>query len=373
MSHNTIRVKNESSDYSVIVGNNTLKYLPKKIKEISPKAEKIGIVFDSNIPKKYKSKIKKLLPKYKIIFFEYSTSEKLKTFTKINIFLEKCIKHNFNRNDFLIAIGGGIVGDFCGFAASILKRGTNFINIPTTLLAQVDSSVGGKTGVNSQHGKNLIGSFYQPKLVLCDLSFLNSLPKRQMISGYAEILKHAVICDNNFFKWLKLNSKKILLSRNSEALNYAVTKSCKIKLFFTNKDVGDQNVRMTLNFGHTFAHAIEAKNHYSKKINHGEAVLIGMMIATKLSYLKKICNQKTVVELIKVYEKNKLNYKLSNVFKKKEYNKMIDFMITDKKNDDNKINLILLKKIGQTTKPGDYKITPKELKKINHKLSNIDF
>ena len=373
MKQNVIRVKDKGFSYSVIVGNNTINILPKQIKKISPKADKIGIVLDKNVPKKYKIKIRKLLKRYKVFFFEYSTSERLKSFSNINKFVEKCIALNFNRNDFLVALGGGIIGDFCGFAASILKRGTNFINIPSTLLAQVDSSVGGKTGVNSKYGKNLIGTFYQPNLVICDLSLLNSLPKRQMVSGYAEILKHAIISDEKLFKWLKNNSQNILQFRNYEALNYAVTKSCKVKLFFTSKDVHDKGVRMILNFGHTFAHAIEAKNHFSKKINHGEAVLIGMMIATKLSYLKKICSRKTVVDLIKIYNSNDLNYKLGNLFKRREYNSMIDFMSQDKKNDDTKINLILLKKIGQTTIPGQYKVTTKELKKINHKLSNIDF
>ena len=238
----------------------------------------------------------------------------------------------------------------------------------------MDSSVGGKTGVNSKHGKNLIGTFYQPDAVLCDLSLLNSLPKRQMVCGYAEILKHALISDKKFFNWLELNSKKILKNRNYKSLNYAVTKSRKIKLIFTGQDLYDRNMRMVLNFGHTFAHAIEVKNKYSKTINHGEAVLVGMMLATKLSYLKKICSKKTVLDLIKIYEENKINYRLENIFKKREYNSMINFMSQDKKNDDDKINLILLNRIGKTTKPGEYKITKKELKRIfNNKLSNFNF
>jgi len=374
MKNTKIKVYNKNFSYSVMVGNNTMNLLPKKIKEISSNAEKIGIVFDRNVPKKYKIKIKRLLKSYKVYFFEYSTSEKLKNFSSINKFVEKCIVLNFNRNDILIALGGGIIGDFCGFAAHILKRGTHFINIPSTLLAQVDSSVGGKTGVNSKHGKNLIGTFYQPDLVLCDLSLLNSLPKRQMVCGYAEILKHALISDKKFFNWLKLNSKKILENRDYKPLNYAVTKSCKIKLIFTGQDLYDRDMRMILNFGHTFAHAIEVKNKYSKKVNHGEAVLVGMMLATKLSYLKKICSKKTVMDLIKIYEENKINYRLENIFKKREYNSMINFMSQDKKNDDDKINLILLNRIGKTTKPGEYKITKKELKRIfNNQLSNFNF
>ena len=180
-----------------------------------------------------------------------------------------------------------------GFVASIVKRGVNFINIPTTLLAQVDSAIGGKTGVNSNLGKNLIGSFYQPKLVISDTSFLNSLPKKEMICGYAEILKHSIIKEKKFFNWLKVNTKNILLKKPRE-LTYAIKKSCQIKIFIVKKDVNEKNLRMILNFGHTFAHAIEAKNKFSKKITHGEAVLSGMILASRLSLIKNVCNVSTV-------------------------------------------------------------------------------
>ena len=209
MNLNEIKVKNAHSNYSIIIGNKILNVLKKRIKSLCPKTKKIAIVIDKKVPKKYKSKIKKLLKNYELFIFEYSSSEKLKSFSNANKLTEKILSKNFNRTDLLISVGGGIVGDFSAFAASIVKRGINFINIPSTLLAQVDSSIGGKTGVNSVYGKNLIGSFYQPRLVLIDVSFLNSLNKREMICGYAEILKHSLILKNNFFKWLKVNSKKI--------------------------------------------------------------------------------------------------------------------------------------------------------------------
>ncbi len=373
MKKTKIFVENKKSSYPLVVGNNTLNLLPKAIRSINSKARKVGIVFDKNVPKKYKSKIKKVLKKYNVFFFEYSVTENLKSFSNVNLLVEKCIKLNFNRNDFLISVGGGIVGDFCGFVASILKRGINFINIPTTLLAQVDSAVGGKTGVNSKFGKNLIGSFYQPNFVICDLSFFKSLPERQMTNGYAEILKHAIISDKKFFRWLKINSKKVIKNKNESSLIYAITKSNKIKLSFANKDVKDKNVRMILNFGHTFAHAIEAKNKYSKNINHGEAVLIGMMIASKLSYIKKICKRSTLLEIIEIYKKNNFDYKLKKFVKRKEFNSITKFMLQDKKNDDEKINLILLRKIGKTTMPGQFKLSVSELNKFQSKLYNLNF
>jgi len=260
------------------------------------------------------------------------------------------------------------LGDYCAFAASIIKRGVNFINIPTTLLAQVDSSIGGKTGVNSILGKNLIGTFYQPKIVISDVEILKSLPKRELICGYAEILKHSLILKNNFFIWLQNNSKQLLINRNLNLLKKAIIESCRIKLHFVNKDVNEKNIRMILNFGHTFAHAIEAQNSYSKKINHGEAVIMGMMMAAKLSYIKKLCSLNTLNQLKQIYNSNNLQYDIKKYFKKNEYNKIIEYMRADKKNNDRKINLILLKEIGLTTQPNKYKISNVELKKMFSKI-----
>ena len=363
-----INVKNISSSYSILIGKNILSLLPGKIRKLSSNTKKIGIVFDANVPRKYKFILKKLLKKYQVYIFEYSSSEKLKSFSETNKLVEKCLSYNFSRSDVLIAVGGGIVGDFSGFVASLIKRGINFINIPTTLLAQVDSSVGGKTGVNSKNGKNLIGSFYQPKLVISDVSFLKSLPKREIICGFAEILKHSLILENNFFQWLKINAKKLLENRDLNLISNAIFKSCNVKVNYVKADVNEKNVRMTLNFGHTFAHAIEAKNNFSKRINHGEAVLMGMMLATKLSYLKKICSKSVLQDVTNIYDENKLNHKINKFFKPSEYNKIITFMKNDKKNNDEKINLILLKKIGKTTKPGEFKLSIQEIKKIFKKI-----
>ena len=367
-----IKVKNIENKYSIFIGNNILSTLPKKINSLCPKTNKVAIIIDKKIPKKYKLKMKKILKRYKVFIFEYTANEKLKSFENANRLAEKIIFNNFNRSDIIIGFGGGIIGDFTAFTASIVKRGINFINIPSTLLAQVDSSIGGKTGVNSKYGKNLIGSFYQPKLVISDVELLASLPKREVICGYAEILKHSLILNKNFFNWLESNSKELLKNKNLNLLQAAIYKSCKIKLHFVNKDLKENNNRMILNFGHTFAHAIEAKNNFSRAINHGEAVLIGMMLITRLSFLKKICSKKTLLTINKIYKENELNLKIKNFFNKNNFKKIIEFMKNDKKNNDEKINLILLKKIGKTTKPGDYKLSTKELKKISQKLFNFD-
>lgn len=368
MKINKLKVKNLNSNYSIIIGINILNQISSQIKEICPDAQKIALVVDKNVPTKFKVKLKNYLKKYKLYIFEYTVNEKFKSLINVNKLVEKCLANNFNRNDILVSLGGGILGDYSAFAASIIKRGINFINIPTTLLAQVDSSIGGKTGVNSPRGKNLIGSFYQPKLVFSDIELLKSLPQRELVCGYAEILKHSLILKSNFFNWLKNNSYALLKNRNPNLLKKAIIESCKIKLHFVNKDIFEKNIRMILNFGHTFAHAIEAQNKYSKRINHGEAVIMGMMMATKLSYLKKKCNLNTLKELENIYNSNNLKYDIKKFFKKSEYKKIANYMTADKKNNDKKINFILLKKIGQTTKPNEYKISISELKKVFNKI-----
>ena len=363
-----LKVKNLRSNYTIIIGRNILNQISNQIKTLCPGAQKVALIVDKNVPNKFKIKLKKYLNKYTVYTFEYSVNEKFKSFINVNKLVEKCLANNFNRNDVLISLGGGILGDFSAFAASVIKRGINFVNIPTTLLAQVDSSIGGKTGVNSVLGKNLIGTFYQPKLVISDVEILKSLPKRELVCGYAEILKHSLILKNNFFHWLKNNSKKLLLNRDSNLLKKAIIESCKIKLYFVNRDIYEKNIRMILNFGHTFAHAIEVQNNYSKRINHGEAVIMGMMMATKFSYIKKLCSLDTLNQLKHIYESNNLKYDIKKYFKKNEYSKIADYMGADKKNNDKKINLIFLKKIGQTTQPNMYKISNTELKKVFNKI-----
>ncbi len=358
-----VKFKNKDKKYNIIIGNNILNILPKKIKSSCPKTKKIALIFDKRVPVKLKKIITNKLKKYEVHSLNFKANEKAKSINSVNHYLNTLLSKNFNRSDLIVSVGGGITGDMIGFVSSIFKRGINFINIPTTLLSQVDASVGGKTGVNSIYGKNLIGAFYQPKLVICDTSFLKTLSKKEMICGYAEILKHALIKDEKFFKWLESNSKYIF-SKNYKKLIYAIKKSCSIKLFFVNKDVNEKNLRMKLNFGHTFAHAIEVKNNYSKNITHGEAVLSGMMLATKISTLKKVCSIATLEKIKNIYKSNGLIYTIKNYSKKNSIDSLIPFLKNDKKNNDQKINFILLKRIGKTTEPNKYKISTQELKKF---------
>ena len=189
-----------------------------------------------------------------------------------------------------------------------------------------------------------------------------------MVCGYAEILKHSIIKDKKFFNWLEKNSRKILL-KNTKELIYAIKKSCEIKKYFVTKDVNERDLRMVLNFGHTFAHAIEVKNNYTKKITHGEAVLAGMILATRLSVLKKICTSKVLNRIKNIYIDNDLYYTFKKYNRKNSINELIPYLKNDKKNNDNKINFILLKNIGKTAMPNQSKISINNLKRFSKFIS----
>ena len=340
-----IIVKTSNQKYPIYIGKNITKKLLSILDQNLIKFEKCLIIIDKNIPNKMISKIKKSLVNKKVYIFMFNASEKNKSQKKINQILKILLDKNFSRQDCLMTIGGGITGDVGGFAASLFKRGLNFINIPTTLLAQVDSSIGGKTGVNTKHGKNLIGSFYQPKLVISDLEFLNSLKRREMICGYGEILKHSLISSKNFFNFLNKNLENILQNQ-SHHIQKAVYESCLIKKRVVEKDEKEKNIRKVLNLGHTFAHAYEASLKYSNKLNHGEAVLLGIYTAIKFSFEIKLLSYKEfnlVSNHIKNYE---LPSDVNLYFSSKNVDKILSFMTKDKKNNSDKINLILLKKIG---------------------------
>ncbi len=360
MKNQEIKFNNKNVKYSIFIGKNTLNILPKKLKQLCPKAKNIALIVDKNVPINFRKNLRIKLKSYNLFFLNFAANEKNKSMNTVNFYLKILLSKNFNRSDVVIGLGGGITGDVAGFISSIFKRGINFINIPTTLLSQVDSAIGGKTGVNSNYGKNLIGSFYQPKLVISDTMFIKTLPKKEMICGYAEILKHSIIRDQKFFHWLKKNTQ-FILAKKSQELTYAIKKSCEIKMYFIKKDINEKNLRMILNFGHTFAHAIEVKNNYSKKITHGEAVLSGMILAIKLSVIKKICSPKTLQAIKNIYISNNLTYTFEKYSKQSSIRNLIPFLRNDKKNNDSNINFILLKRIGKTTMPNKSKLSINKL------------
>ena len=360
-----LRIRTNNGSYSIIIGSNLLKKLSKILTKNEINFNKCFLLIDKKIGKKKIKEISSSISKKKIIYL-FNSTEKNKSINSVIKILDLLQKNNFNRNDCLISIGGGITGDTGGFAASLFKRGIKFINIPTTLLAQVDSSVGGKTGINTIYGKNLIGSFYQPNLVITDTFFLKTLPKREIICGYAEILKHSLIFDKKFFLYLDKNVQNIFKLK-SPFIEKAIFESCKIKRSIVQKDEKENNIRKILNFGHTFAHAYEASMAYSKKLNHGEAVILGIYSALKFSLESKLMNLSDFSMIIDHLNKAKLSYNVSEFFSKIDTKKIISYMRNDKKNNSEKINLILLKKIGSMEL--NKKFSEKKIKLfINEKL-----
>ena len=340
-----LHIKTGNQKYPLIMGKNILDKLNRILKENYIDFNQCLVIVDKNVPKNLVDKILRALNKKKLSLHYFHSNEKNKNQKIIDNILSILLSNNFNRNDCVIAIGGGITGDVTGFAASIFKRGLKFINIPTTLLSQVDSSIGGKTGINSKYGKNLIGTFYQPSLVISDTIFLKSLPQREIICGYGEILKHAIIADKKFFSFLAINVSQIL-NLKSPLIEKAIFKSCSIKKKVVEADEKEMGIRKILNFGHTFAHAYEATLGYSKKLNHGEAVILGIKTATKFSLSNNILNIKEFNLIENHLNELSLPKKIHKLFSIKDLNKILSFIKKDKKNSTKKVNLVLLKKIG---------------------------
>jgi len=340
-----LKVKTKYQNYNIVIGSNLLSNISKIIKKNSINFKKCLLVVDKKISNKAVLTIKRSFREKKIYTYFFNANEKNKNQKNVNKILEFMLNKNFTRDDCIISIGGGITGDVSGFAASLFKRGLKFINLPTTLLAQVDSSIGGKTGINTKFGKNLIGSFYQPNLVISDIKFLKTLPKREIICGYGEILKHSIIANKNFFSFLNKNNKKIL-DLESPYIEKSIYESCNIKKKVVEKDEKEKGLRKILNFGHTFAHAYEATLGYSKKLNHGEAVILGIKTALNFSLNKNILKKNDYDLLINHLLNSNLPTNIKYYFGVNNLNKIISFMLKDKKNNSNKISLVLLRKIG---------------------------
>ncbi len=338
-------VKTNSEKYPIIIGRNLISNLSQIFKKNSINIKRCFLVLDKNVPNRYVKKISKSLKRFEVYKFIYNASEKNKNQKNVNKILNLLLKKNFSRDDCLISVGGGITGDVAGFAASLFKRGLKFVNIPTTLLSQVDSSVGGKTGINTSQGKNLIGSFYQPKIVISDVDFLKSLPFREIVCGYAEIVKHALIANKKLYNFLNDNIDEIL-KLNSPTIEKSIYESCKVKKSIVEKDEKEKNLRKILNFGHTFAHAYEASLNFSKRLNHGEAVILGMKSAIEFSHNEKLINHKEFDSAIKHLNNCHFPISIKSYFTTKKINQIISFMMRDKKNDSKNIKLMLIKKIG---------------------------
>ena len=360
MKTNKIIIKTSSKNYPIIIGRDLIVKINKILIANGLKFEKCLIVTDKNIPLKYKKLLYKKLKISKLLKIEMTASERNKNYGSVEKIHKILFENKFNREDCVISFGGGIIGDIVGFACSTFKRGIKFINIPSTLLSQVDSSIGGKTGVNNKFGKNLVGSFYQPDLVVSDMNILTSLPQREIICGYAEILKSSILDNFKNFLYLDKNLEKILKLK-SPFIEGSIIKSCYLKKKVVEKDEREKNYRKVLNLGHTFAHSYESTLGFSKKLNHGEAVILGIKNAAEFSFKKGILSKRKFNIILNHINRIGLKQKIKKLFKKKHIPKIVNFMKSDKKNSSNNINLILIKDFGKIIV--DFQISPSNLKR----------
>ncbi|BBM01038.1 3-dehydroquinate synthase [Microbulbifer sp. GL-2] len=318
------------------------------------RGQQVCIVTNETIAPLYLAQLKKGLSSFdKVDVVELPDGESFKTLDTLNRIFDTLLEQRHNRTTTLIALGGGVVGDMCGFAAASYQRGVDFIQVPTTLLAQVDSSVGGKTGVNHPLGKNMIGAFYQPRLVLADMDTLRTLPDREFSAGIAEVIKYGLICDEPFFSWIEDNIDA-LLSRDPQVLAYAVDRCCRDKAKVVANDEREAGRRAILNFGHTFGHAIEAVQGYGRWL-HGEAVAAGMVMALELSRLQGDVDEVLLERVRSLLNKAQLPQQ-SPVDMTVDH--FLKAMQVDKKVVDGKLRLVLLKALGDAKVVDD---TPREM------------
>jgi 3-dehydroquinate synthase len=271
-----------------------------------------------------------------------------KNFSQLEDLLDQLLTLRVERRDTIVALGGGVVGDLAGFAAAILRRGVDFIQMPTTLLAQVDSSVGGKTAVNASQGKNLIGAFYQPRLVLADISALASLPERELRAGYGEVVKYGLIDDFEFFEWLEDHGGE-LLSGDGAALRHAIAVSCRSKAAIVARDERESGDRALLNLGHTFAHALEVEGGYDGSLLHGEAVAVGLCMAFALSTALGLCSSQETDRVRRHLLAMGLPVGIEQInLPELTAATMVHHMLQDKKVIDGRLTFVLARGIGRT-------------------------
>jgi len=344
MNTETVNLKDRS--YPIFIGKGASQEPEALIDRV--KGSDVAIISDEVVAPLYLNQLLEGLPEKNIITYVLPKGEQEKKLKTVHKIIDHLLQNGFGRDATLISLGGGVVCDITGFVASVFMRGVSVIQIPTTLLAQVDASVGGKTGVNHSLGKNLIGSFYQPSAVVCDTAFLSSLDPKEMSDGLAEIIKYGLIYDRDFFVWLQTNISNIL-EQDRASLRHAVQRSCQIKAEIVAQDEREQSIRAILNFGHTFGHAIENQTGYDQW-SHGQAIAAGMVLASKLSAKMSLISEEDV-ELIKDIL---LRAGLPVEPPKISTHDFIDAMKADKKVKARVIQLVLLKEIGSAFLTADY-------------------
>lgn len=330
--------------YPIYIGANLLGQSGSLARHIS--SSQVMIVTNETVAPLYLDRVAARLQDKQLTTVVLPDGEEYKTIESAMAVFDRLLDRRFSRSAHLVALGGGVIGDLTGFAAACYQRGVPFIQVPTTLLAQVDSSVGGKTAVNHPRGKNMIGAFYQPKCVIADTDTLSTLPDRELSAGLAEVIKYGLIRDPEFFAWLEAHMEA-LLGRETEALTYAIERSCRNKAEVVAADERESGERATLNLGHTFGHAVETGLGYGQVL-HGEAVAIGMCQAADLSRRMGWLTDADVERVIAILQRARLPVVPPPELDAGSY---LEHMAVDKKNVEGNLRLILLESIGKATLP----------------------
>jgi len=350
--HQNLEVALGARSYDILVGEDLLSAAGRHIAPLLNN-RRVMIVTDDNVAPLYLGTLEHALDDEAIAYeaFVLPAGEATKDFNHLEMLLNRLLQAKVERSTMLIALGGGVIGDLAGFAASILLRGIDFVQIPTTLLAQVDSSVGGKTAIDTPQGKNLIGSFHQPRLVLCDTGTLSSLPVREIQAGYAEVVKYGLINDPGFFTWLENHGGQIMAG-DAEARRHAVLTSCAAKAAIVAADERETGQRALLNLGHTFGHALEAEIGFGGELLHGEAVAIGMVLAFELSTRLGFCPEQDTARLRRHLAAVGLPTGLEAMTTRRSNtrpvstNGLLEHMSRDKKVADGRVTFVLARGIG---------------------------
>ncbi len=343
-----VEVALENRSYDILIDENLISKFPVYLEGLLNR-KFLAIVTDTNVENLHLSRLLTTLKNAGIEtkVLSIKAGESSKSWETLQATVDWMLDNKIERNDLVVAFGGGVVGDLVGFAAAIMRRGIQFIQCPTSLLAQVDSSVGGKTGINTSHGKNLVGAFYQPSLVISDISTLKTLEERDFLAGYGEVAKYGLLGDYEFYCWLEENAENIK-NRDIHALIKAVAHSCKMKSAIVIADEKEQGERALLNLGHTFCHALEAATGYSERMLHGEGVAIGSVLAFDLSAKMGLTSQEDPTRIKKHFEDMGMMNSINNISGTlPNADKLVELMFQDKKVVDGKLNLILAKGIGK--------------------------
>ncbi len=346
--NNRVRVDLNARSYDIEIGSQLLEKAGAMLSPLLGRPE-IVIVTDDNVAELQLPRLAKGLEAHSIAFETVilPAGEATKSFAQLEFLTSRLLELGVERGDLIVALGGGVIGDLAGFAAAILRRGCRFAQIPTTLLAQVDSSVGGKTAINAPEGKNLIGAFHQPSIVIADIASLETLPPRELRAGYAEVVKYGAIGDEPFFSWLEKNGAG-LLEGDAHARAYAVKKSCAAKAAIVAADEREAGERALLNLGHTFGHAFEALYGYSSALLHGEAVALGMALAFDYSARLGLASPEAAARVKAHLKSAALPAEISDLAAGPtlDADALSALMMQDKKVVDGKLTLILADAVG---------------------------